>query len=72
MKESLAYADAHPDEVRDGPRHVHPDRPRGARGADPAEVAGRRSNRASVETLADLAVADGLLTQKPDIDALLP
>jgi NitT/TauT family transport system substrate-binding protein len=33
----------------------------------PAEV-----NRQSVETLADLAMADGLLTKKPDIDALLP
>ena len=29
MKESLAYADAHPDEVRDGAQHVHQDPTRG-------------------------------------------
>jgi NitT/TauT family transport system substrate-binding protein len=29
-------------------------------------------NRQSVEALADLAVTDGLLKQKPDVAALLP
>jgi NitT/TauT family transport system substrate-binding protein len=29
-------------------------------------------NRASIETLAELAVADGLLEEVPDLDGLLP
>ena len=29
-------------------------------------------NRASVETLANLAVQDGLVTEQPDVAALLP
>jgi NitT/TauT family transport system substrate-binding protein len=71
MKESLAYADAHPDEVRDA-LSTYTKIPPEVQDALilpkwPPDV-----NRQSVETLADLAVADGLLTQKPDIAALLP
>jgi NitT/TauT family transport system substrate-binding protein len=71
MKESLAYADAHPDEVRTvlGTYTKIPPEVRDALVLPkfPAEV-----NRQSVETLADLAVTDGLLQQKPDIASLLP
>jgi len=71
MKESLAYADGHPDEVRQvlGTYTKIPPEVRDALVLPkfPAEV-----NRSSVETLADLAVADGLLSQKPDIASLLP
>jgi NitT/TauT family transport system substrate-binding protein len=71
MKESLAYADSHPEEVR-AVLATYTKIPPDVREAltlpkFPAEI-----NRASVETLADLAVADGLLPQKPDIAALLP
>ncbi|BCJ48404.1 hypothetical protein GCM10010168_76700 [Actinoplanes ianthinogenes] len=71
MKKSLTYADAHPDEVRDvlgTYTKIAPEvRSVLVLPKFPAEV-----NRASVETLADLAVTDQLLTQKPDINALLP
>ncbi|GAA0492238.1 sulfonate ABC transporter substrate-binding protein [Paractinoplanes deccanensis] len=71
MKESLAYADAHPDEVRDA-LATYTKIPPETRSALilprwPADV-----NRASVETLAGLAQTDGLLTTPPDLDALLP
>ncbi|WIM93086.1 ABC transporter substrate-binding protein [Actinoplanes oblitus] len=71
MKESLAYADQHPDEVR-GVLGTYTKIAPEVRSAlvlpkFPAEV-----NRASVETLADLAVTDHLLTAKPDLNALLP
>jgi NitT/TauT family transport system substrate-binding protein len=71
MNESLAYADAHPDEARQVlttytqiDEAVIPDLtlPKW-----PAEI-----NRASVETLASLAVQDGLVTEQPDVAALLP
>lgn len=71
MAESLAYADAHPDEARQvltrytqiAPGVIeHLTLPKW-----PAEI-----NRASVETLASLAVQDGLITEQPDLAALLP
>ena len=71
MNESLAYADAHPDEARQVlttytqiDKAVIPDLtlPKW-----PEEI-----NRGSVETLANLAVQDGLVTEQPDVDALLP
>jgi NitT/TauT family transport system substrate-binding protein len=71
IKESLAYADANPEEARQiigTYTKITPDviakltLPKW-----PAEI-----NRASVETLADLAVQDGTLPAKPDITALLP
>jgi NitT/TauT family transport system substrate-binding protein len=71
MKESLAYADTHPDEVRTvlGTYTQIPAEVREALVLPkwPADV-----NRQSVEALGDLAVADGLLAKKPDIAALLP
>jgi NitT/TauT family transport system substrate-binding protein len=71
IKESLAYADGHPDEVRDalGTYTKIPPETRDALILPrwPAEI-----NRASVETLAQLAVADGLVKQQPDLAALLP
>jgi NitT/TauT family transport system substrate-binding protein len=71
MKESLAYADGHPEEVRDvlgTYTKIAPEvREALVLPKWPPDV-----NRASVEALADLAVADGLMTQKPDIAALLP
>jgi NitT/TauT family transport system substrate-binding protein len=71
IQESLAYADAHPDEAR---------QIIGTYTKIPAEVIAKTTlpkwpaeiNRASVETLADLAVEDGTLPAKPDINALLP
>jgi NitT/TauT family transport system substrate-binding protein len=71
MTESLAYADAHPDEARQAlTSYTQIDKaaiqklilPKW-----PAEI-----NRASVDTLATLAVQDGLVTEQPDVAALLP
>jgi len=71
MKESLAYADSHPEEARaiiGTYTQIPPDviakltLPKW-----PADI-----NRQSVETLADLAVSDGLITKRPDVAALLP
>jgi NitT/TauT family transport system substrate-binding protein len=71
MAESLSYADSHPDEARaviGTYTKIPPDviakltLPKW-----PAEV-----NRQSVQSLADLAVTDGLLTKAPDLNALLP
>jgi NitT/TauT family transport system substrate-binding protein len=71
MGESLAYADAHPDEARQVlTSYTQIDQaviqkltlPKW-----PAEI-----NRQSVETLANLAVQDGLVTKQPDLSALLP
>ena len=71
MNESLAYADAHPDEARQVlTTYTQIDEaviekltlPKW-----PAEI-----NRQSVETLATLAVQDGLVTKPPDLSALLP
>jgi NitT/TauT family transport system substrate-binding protein len=71
MNESLAYADAHPDEARQVlTSYTQIDKavidklilPKW-----PAEI-----NQASVDTLATLAVQDGLVTKQPDVNALLP
>lgn len=71
MKKSLAYADSHPDQVREviGTYTKIDPAVRAALVLPkwPAEV-----NRASVDALAGLAVTDGLLTAKPDLNALLP
>jgi len=71
MTESLAYADAHPERGPPGAHQLHPDRRGRHQGADPAQVAGR-DQPGSVETLATLAVQDGLVTKQPDLNALLP
>ena len=71
MTESLAYADAHPDEARQVlTSYTQIDQavirkltlPKW-----PADI-----NRQSVETLATLAVQDGLVAKQPDLSALLP
>jgi NitT/TauT family transport system substrate-binding protein len=71
INESLAYADSHRDEVRQVittytripkkliPKLTLPDWP-------------TKINRASTETLAKLAVKDGLVSKQPDLDKLLP
>ncbi|MFJ2609073.1 ABC transporter substrate-binding protein [Streptomyces sp. NPDC087425] len=69
--ESLAYADAHPAEVR---------QIIGTYTKVPAAVLDRvtlpkwpaHANRASIEALARLSVRDGLFTTSPDLDKLLP
>ncbi|HEU4426225.1 MAG TPA: ABC transporter substrate-binding protein [Pilimelia sp.] len=71
MAESLRYAEAHPDEVRQVLGTYTQISPEVAAKLTlpkwPAEI-----NRQSVQTLADLAVSDGLIEKAPDIDALLP
>jgi NitT/TauT family transport system substrate-binding protein len=71
MTESLAYADSHPDEARrvlttytqiDEAVIEKLTLPKW-----PPDI-----NRESVETLASLAVQDGLVTEQPDVAALLP
>jgi NitT/TauT family transport system substrate-binding protein len=71
MTESLSYADSHPDEVR---------AVLGTYTQISADAAGKIAlpkwptdiNRQSVQTLADLAVGDGLMDKAPDLNALLP
>jgi NitT/TauT family transport system substrate-binding protein len=71
MTESLRYADAHPDEVRKvlaTYTQIAPDvAAKIALPKWPTDI-----NRQSVQTLADLAVGDGLMTKAPDLNALLP
>ncbi|HZN74877.1 MAG TPA: ABC transporter substrate-binding protein [Micromonosporaceae bacterium] len=71
MKESLAYADSHPDEARQiittytqitAAQVAKLTLPKW-----PAEI-----NRDSLQKLAELAMADGLLKAQPDLNALLP
>ena len=71
MTESLAYADAHPDEARQVLTSYTK--------IDPGVIQKLtlpkwppQINRASVQTLADLALKDGLVTKPPDLAALLP
>jgi NitT/TauT family transport system substrate-binding protein len=71
MQESLSYADSHPDEARaiigtytNIARDVVE---RVTLPKWPAEV-----NRDSVQTLADLALEDGLLTEPAKVGELLP
>jgi NitT/TauT family transport system substrate-binding protein len=71
MKESLAFADANPNEARRiiGTYTQITDQVRAAITLPkwPAEI-----NEASINTLAGLAVTDGLLTGQPDLNILLP
>src|SRR5438067_2362802 len=71
MNQSLQYADAHPDEVRQALgtyTKITPDV--AAKLILPKWPTG--INRQSVQTLADLAVGDGLMDKAPDLNALLP
>ncbi|MFG6193115.1 ABC transporter substrate-binding protein [Nonomuraea sp. JJY05] len=71
MRKSLEYADAHPDEVREVLKTYTKIAPEGIAKINlpkwPVEV-----NKASVQTVADLALADGVLKQKVDVSALVP
>lgn len=71
MVESLAYADAHPDEVRTVITTYTAIKADAAAKMQlpkwPAEI-----NKASVQTLTDLAVGDKLLDKAPDLATLLP
>jgi NitT/TauT family transport system substrate-binding protein len=71
MEESLAYAEENPDEARQAllgyTQIEQPVVDALQLPAWPTEI-----NRESVETLAELAVEDGLIAEIPDIDALLP
>jgi NitT/TauT family transport system substrate-binding protein len=71
MQESLAYADSHPDEVRaiiGTYTQITPE----VRAAMTLPKWPSDINRQAVQSLADLAVADGLLPKQPDLGALLP
>jgi NitT/TauT family transport system substrate-binding protein len=71
MTESLTYAEGHADEVR---------KVLGTYTKITPEVAAKLTlpkwpsavNRQSVQTLADLAVGDGLMDKAPNVNALLP
>ncbi|MBB4907792.1 ABC transporter substrate-binding protein [Actinophytocola algeriensis] len=71
MQESLSYADSHPDEARQiigtyteiAPEVIE----KLTLPKWPSDI-----NRDSLETMADLAVEDGLLKETPDLNALLP
>ncbi len=71
MQESLSYADSHPDEARKiigtyteiAPEVID----KVTLPKWPADI-----NKESVQTLADLALEDGLLSEKADLDSLLP
>jgi NitT/TauT family transport system substrate-binding protein len=71
MRESLSYADSHPDEARKIIGSYTEIAPEVIEKVTlpkwPAEV-----NRDSVQTLADLALEDGLLEKKADVGSLLP
>lgn len=71
IKEAFAYAEAHPEEAR---KELLSYTKIDAKTADkiiltkwPQDI-----NRASVETISEDALNDGVLTKKPDLDALLP
>jgi NitT/TauT family transport system substrate-binding protein len=71
MKESLAYADAHPDEVRAVLSTYTQITADAAKGLTlpkwPAEI-----DTASITKLGDLSIQYGLMTTKPDLTKLLP
>jgi NitT/TauT family transport system substrate-binding protein len=71
MQESLSYADSHPDEARAVIGTYTEIAPEVIEKVTlpkwPADI-----NRDSLETMADLAVEDGLLKEAPDLNALLP
>ncbi|MGP3958576.1 ABC transporter substrate-binding protein [Nonomuraea sp. 3N208] len=71
MRKSLEYADSHPDEVREVLKTYTKIAPEVIAKINlpkwPVEV-----NKASVQTVADLAVADGVLKEKIDVSALVP
>jgi NitT/TauT family transport system substrate-binding protein len=71
MKESLAYADSHGDEVRQV-LSTYTQISEDVRKNLTLPKWNAEINRDAVTKLGDLAVADGLMTGKPDLTALLP
>ena len=71
MKESLAYADAHPDDVR-AVLGSYTQISETVRKSLTLPKWPQEIDRNSVTKLGDLAVTYGLLTAKPDLGALLP
>jgi NitT/TauT family transport system substrate-binding protein len=71
MKESLQYADSHPDAVR-GVLNTYTQIAGDVRAKLTLPKWPTDINRQAVQTLADLATGDGLLTKAPDLNALLP
>ncbi len=71
MKESLAYADGHPEEAREIIKSYTTIAPdviaRMTLPKWPADI-----NRQAIQTLADLALGDGLLTKAADLNTMLP
>ncbi|MFD4694404.1 ABC transporter substrate-binding protein [Streptomyces sp. NPDC058463] len=70
-RESLAYADSHPDEVRKV-LTTYTKIPESTLQAMTLPKWPAEPNRASLETLGRLGERDGLLSGTPDLDALLP
>ena len=71
MNESLAYADAHPDEVR-AVLTTYTKIDQGTLNALFLPTWPTEINRASLETLTRLGQSDGLFPQTPDLGKLLP
>ncbi|MCL8014886.1 ABC transporter substrate-binding protein [Streptomyces sp. AS02] len=69
--ESLAYANSHPDEVREI-LSTYTKIPAATLSAITLPSWPTEPNRASLETLAELGRTDGVLTTAPDLDKLLP
>ncbi|MFY1655433.1 ABC transporter substrate-binding protein [Solwaraspora sp. WMMB762] len=71
MAESLSYANAHPDEVRTVLRS-YTDIDQAILDAMTLPLWPAEINRASIERVAELGLADGVFESEPDLDALLP
>ncbi|ROO58774.1 NitT/TauT family transport system substrate-binding protein [Micromonospora sp. Llam0] len=71
MAESLSYANAHPDEVRTVLRS-YTDIDQAILDAMTLPMWPAEINRASIERVAELGLADGVFASEPDLDALLP
>jgi NitT/TauT family transport system substrate-binding protein len=71
MNESLEYAQAHPDEARQAIT-TYTKITKDQVGSLTLPKWPTEVNRESVETLADLATQDGLVSKQPDVSALLP
>ncbi|MFY1633244.1 ABC transporter substrate-binding protein [Solwaraspora sp. WMMB335] len=71
MAESLSYANAHPDEVRTVLRS-YTDIDQAILDAMTLPMWPAEINRASIERVAELGLADGVFETEPDLDALLP
>jgi NitT/TauT family transport system substrate-binding protein len=71
MAESLSYANAHPDEVRTVLRS-YTDIDQAILDAMTLPVWPAEINRASIQRVAELGLADGVFESEPDLDALLP